>query len=151
MDGTTRHGSLVSTQLLDVAIRVRAIREFAANQMVSLRHNGPLDNKLLKYCCITIALLPYLLQSTGNCLLLLKSTRVIVVIWINIYLTIKVTWMHTSVPKLELPLIPIFRGTLENLITSYSLYEVWQKRNRTVVIEILIQHILILCELSPLK
>ena len=35
MDGASSHGSLISKQVLDVAIRVKSIRPFAANQMVS--------------------------------------------------------------------------------------------------------------------
>ena len=35
MEGT-RHGGLIAAQMLDVAIRVQAIRHFAVSQMVSL-------------------------------------------------------------------------------------------------------------------
>ncbi|XP_076811887.1 AP-3 complex subunit delta-1-like isoform X4 [Clavelina lepadiformis] len=40
MDGASRHGSLISSQLLDVAIRVKTIREFAANQMAAMLENA---------------------------------------------------------------------------------------------------------------
>ena len=36
VNGTSRHGSMVSAQLLDVAIRVKTIRSFAANKIVRL-------------------------------------------------------------------------------------------------------------------
>lgn len=35
MEGT-RHGKLIASQMLDVAIRVQAIRPFAVQQMVNL-------------------------------------------------------------------------------------------------------------------
>lgn len=38
MEGT-RHGALIAAQMLDVAIRVQAIRHFAVSQMVS-KWNG---------------------------------------------------------------------------------------------------------------
>nr|CAB3222285.1 AP-3 complex subunit delta-1 [Phallusia mammillata] len=40
IDGASRHGSLVSSQIQDVAIRVKSIREFAANQMANLLENA---------------------------------------------------------------------------------------------------------------
>lgn len=37
MEGT-RHGRLIANQMLDVAIRVQAIRHFAVSQMVEFYH-----------------------------------------------------------------------------------------------------------------
>jgi len=34
----TKHGSLISLQLLDVAVRVESIREFACHQMVEFEN-----------------------------------------------------------------------------------------------------------------
>nr|XP_039258298.1 AP-3 complex subunit delta-1-like isoform X2 [Styela clava] len=39
-EGATRHGSLISSQILDVAIRVKTIRPFAAKQMAVLLENS---------------------------------------------------------------------------------------------------------------
>ena len=38
----TRHGHLIASQMLDVAIRVKAIREFAVAQMATLLDNAHL-------------------------------------------------------------------------------------------------------------
>uniref|UniRef100_F6T2R5 AP-3 complex subunit delta domain-containing protein n=1 Tax=Ciona intestinalis TaxID=7719 RepID=F6T2R5_CIOIN len=40
IDGSSSHGGLISSQILDVAIRVKSIRQFAAHQMATLLENA---------------------------------------------------------------------------------------------------------------
>lgn len=48
IDGTSRHGSMVSSQILDVAIRVKTIRPFAAVKMASILQNSNWLSPLLR-------------------------------------------------------------------------------------------------------
>uniref|UniRef100_A0A7G3BA23 AP-3 complex subunit delta n=1 Tax=Lutzomyia longipalpis TaxID=7200 RepID=A0A7G3BA23_LUTLO len=41
LEANSKHGSVIATQLLDVAIRVQAVREFAVTEMATLLNNFP--------------------------------------------------------------------------------------------------------------
>ena len=41
LEGTSKHGAVIATQLLDVAIRVHAVRAFAVKEMTNLLNNFP--------------------------------------------------------------------------------------------------------------
>ena len=60
MEGT-RHGGLIAAQMLDVAIRVQAIRHFAVSQMVGALRLGFYSHVLSSFvscslCCLHLSL-----------------------------------------------------------------------------------------------